>query len=165
MRLMLMRHANTEDGQEKEDFQRVLTELGKTEAAQAADFLHEHQIDKVLVSFVKRTMQTSKIIEEKASVKEIEIVTELYEGGEDAIINLLASQEDHNKHLLVIGHNPLIYNVAMSLSKNDSPEYNELIATAMPTARIIIIDFREINSWGKIRNQKGDIIEIFTPKL
>jgi phosphohistidine phosphatase len=160
-----MRHANTEDGQGKEDFQRILTDLGKEEAAQAADFLHEHQIDKTLVSYVKRTMQTSKIIEEKAPAEETEMVTELYEGGEDAIIDLIAAQEDRNKHLLVIGHNPLIYNVAMSLSKNDSPEYSKLIATSMPTARIIIIDFHDIDSWDEIHKQKGDIFEVFTPQL
>ena len=163
MRLMLMRHAKTEDGQGKEDFQRMLTDIGKEQADQAADFLHEHQIDKMLVSYVKRTMQTSAIIAEKAPAEESEMVSELYEGDEDAIINLISSQEDRNKHLLVIGHNPLIYNVAMSLSNSNSDKYNELIATSMPTARIIVIDFHDIDSWGKILTQKGDILEIFTP--
>lgn len=165
MRLMLMRHAKTESGHEKEDFQRVLTDLGKEQAEQAANFLHEHQIDKTLVSYVKRTMQTSSIIAEKVTAKESEMVSELYEGDENAIINLIASQEDHNKHLLVIGHNPLIYNVAISLSNNNSDKYNELIASSMPTARIVIIDFPNINSWEEIRFQKGDIIEIFTPNI
>ena len=163
MRLMLMRHANTEEGHEKKDFQRVLTEKGKEEANQAADFLHEYQIDKMLVSFVKRTMQTSAIITEKATAAETEMVTELYEGDEHAILDLIASQENRNKHLLVIGHNPLIYNVAMSLAKNSSSEYNNLINTAMPTARIIIIDFPDVNNWNEIHQQKGDIIKVFTP--
>ena len=112
MRLMLMRHAKTENGQDKEDFQRMLTDIGKEQAGQAADFLHEHQIDKMLVSYVKRTMQTSAIIAEKAPAEESEMVSELYESDEEAIINLIASQEDRNKHLLVIGHNPLIGPVA-----------------------------------------------------
>lgn len=164
MRLMLMRHANTEEAHGKEDFQRILTENGKEEASQAADFLHEHQIDKTLVSYAKRTMQTSTIIAEKAPAEETEIVSELYEGDEEAIINLISEQEDRNKHLLVIGHNPLIFNVAMSLAKNDSSEYNQLISTSMPTARIIIINFDGIDSWREIQTQKGDIIEIFTPE-
>lgn len=102
MRLILMRHAKTENGQGKEDFQRVLTDVGKEQTGQAADFLHEHQIDKILVSYTKRTMQTSAIIAEKAPAEESEVVSELYEVNEKAIINLIASQEDRNKHLLVI---------------------------------------------------------------
>ena len=163
MRLMLMRHARAESGHEKEDFQRNLTDFGREQANQAADFLCNYQIDKALVSYVKRTMQTASIISEKAPSKESEMITELYEGDEDSIINLISSQEDHNKYLLVIGHNPLIYNVAMSLSNNNSYEYSELISTIMPTARIIVIDFHEIYSWKGITSQKGNILKIFTP--
>lgn len=165
MRLMLMRHAQAEQGHAKEDFKRVLTDLGKKQADRAADFLHNHRIDKILVSYVKRTMQTSVIIAEKVSAEESEMVSELYEGNENNIINLIASQEDRHKHLLVIGHNPLIYNVATFLSNSNSDKYNELISTSMPTARIVIIDFHNIDSWKKILTQKGDIIEIFTPNL
>lgn len=165
MRLMLMRHAETEKGYEKEDFKRLLTDLGKKEAEQAAIFLHNYRIDKMLVSYVKRTMQTSSIIAEKVAAEESEIVSELYDGNEDSIINLIASQEDRNKHLLLIGHNPLIYNVAMSLANSNSDKYNMLISTSMPTARIIIIDFPNINDWQQILRQKGEIIEIFTPSL
>ncbi|CAN0578043.1 unnamed protein product [Ectocarpus sp. 12 AP-2014] len=165
MRLMLMRHAETEKGYEKEDFKRLLTDLGKKEAAQAANFLHNYRIDKMLVSYVKRTMQTSNIISEKVAAEESEIVSELYDGDENNIINLIASQEDRHKHLLLIGHNPLIYNVAMSLANSNSDKYNMLISTSMPTARIIIIDFPNMDNWKGILTQKGDIIEIFTPSL
>ena len=99
------------------------------------------------------------------AAEESEIVSELYDGDENNIINLIASQEDRHKHLLLIGHNPLIYNVAMSLANSDSDKYNMLISTSMPTARIIVIDFPNMDNWKKILTQKGDIIEIFTPSL
>lgn len=51
----------------------------------------------------------------------------------------------------------------MSLSNSNSDKYNELIVTSTPTARIVIIDFRDIDSWKKILTQKGEILEIFTP--
>ena len=165
MRLMLMRHAETEKGCEKEDFKRLLTDVGKKEAERAANFLSSYRIDKVLVSYVKRTMQTSFIIAEKVEARESEIVSELYNGDEDNIINLIASQEERNKYLLLIGHNPLIYNVAMSLANSNSDKYNILISTSMPTARIIVIDFPNIDNWKKVLTQKGNIIEIFTPNL
>ena len=165
MRLFLMRHANTENPAGKNDFERLLTEQGKEEASQAATFLHEHQIDKFIVSYAKRTMQTAKIIEEQVEVAESEIVTELYENDQDAAINMLAGQEDRNKHILVIGHNPMIYNLALEFANNNSKEYELLIETSMPTAKIIVIDFPSINSWESLHNTKGDIIEIFTANI
>ncbi len=165
MRLLLMRHANTENPDGKNDFERMLTERGKEEAKQAAAFLHEHQIDKFIVSYAKRTMQTAKIIQEKVEVAESEIVTELYENNQDAALDMLAIQEDRNKHILVIGHNPMIYNLALDLSNNNSKEYELLIETSMPPARIIVIDFPSIDSWESLHNIKGDIIEVFTPDV
>lgn len=165
MRLLLMRHANTENPNSKDDFERLLTQQGKEEAAKAANFLHEHQIDKIIVSYAKRTMQTSSIIQEKVEAAETEIVTELYKGDLELIIELLASQEDRNKHILVIGHNPLIYNVVLELAQSNSKEYEFLIETTMPTARIVVIDFSEIDNWQQIKQTKGTIIETFTPNI
>lgn len=165
MRLLLMRHANTENPNSKDDFERLLTQQGKEEAAKAANFLHEHQIDKIIVSYAKRTMQTSSIIQEKVEAAETEIVTELYKGDLELIIELLASQEDRNKHILVIGHNPLIYNVVLELAQSNSKEYEFLIETIMPTARIVVIDFSEIDNWQQIKQTKGTIIETFTPNI
>ena len=160
-----MRHANTENIANKNDFERLLTQTGEEEAKQAATFLHERQIDKFIVSYAKRTMQTAKIIQEKVEVAESEIVTELYEINQEAALDMLARQEDRNKHILVIGHNPIIYNLVLDLSHNNSKEYELLTESSMPTARIIVIDFPSIDSWDSLHNTKGDIIEIFTPKI
>jgi phosphohistidine phosphatase len=164
MRLLLMRHANTESPKDGYDFERLLTKHGKLEAAEAAKFLNRHQIDKILVSYAKRTMQTSKIIEELVTPAESEIVTELYEGDIDMVINLLCEQEDRNKHILVIGHNPLIYDIALTLANHDSDQYEFLRSSMMPTGRIIILDFPKIHNWHELNASKGNILEIFTPK-
>lgn len=165
MRLLLMRHAQAENGVTAQDVQRILTEQGKLEAAEAAIFLRDYQIDKIIVSYAKRTIQTSNIIQEKVTPGEIEIVTELYQLSQENAIKLLAAQEDRNKHILVIGHNPIIYNIALDLSNSNSKKYDHLIATAMHTAQIVIIDFPSINSWEEILKSKGNIIEIFVPVL
>jgi len=146
MRLLLMRHANTEKPKDGHDFERLLTKHGTLEATEAAKFLHEHQIDKMLISYAKRTMQTSKIIQEQVQSAESEIVTELYQGDIDSIINLLCEQEDRNKHILIIGHNPLIYDVALSLANPDSAKHEFLTNSMMPTGRIIILEFPEMHN-------------------
>ncbi|GAB4162328.1 MAG: histidine phosphatase family protein [Rickettsiaceae bacterium] len=163
MRLLLMRHANTEVAENKKDFERVLTEQGKQEAIQAAKFLHQYQIDKIIVSYVKRTMQTASIIQEQVPAAELQMVTELYEGSQEDIINLLTNQDDRSKHILVIGHNPLIYTTILELVETDTKEYDVLVQSSMPTARIVIIDFPEISDWHEITSKKGKITKIFTP--
>ena len=158
-----MRHANTEKPNNKSDFDRLLTEKGKLEATGAAAFLGDHQIDKIIISYAKRTMQTAKIIQEQVEIAEVEIATELYQSDQDSAMELLSAQEDRNKHILVVGHNPLIYNLALDLSNSQSKEYEILIDSSMPTARVVIVDFPTIHSWEALNTIKGDIIEIFTP--
>jgi phosphohistidine phosphatase SixA len=163
MKLLLMRHAHTEQGADKPDFERILTEQGQAEAMQAATFLYKQKIDKMIVSYVRRTMQTADVIQEIVPISEIEVVTELYNGKLDEVISLLVCQENIYTNVLVLGHNPLIYNLALELADNNSSEFEFLIQSSMPTARVIVIDFPTMNSWKELKNHPGNIIEIFTP--
>ena len=117
----------------------------------------------MIVSYVKRTLQTANIIEEQIPISENQVVKELYNGTRENIIELLSNQEDTNKHILVIGHNPLIYTLALEISGSDLEEFEFLSNSSMPPARIIVIDFPSINSWKELKNHKGKIAEIFTP--
>ena len=165
IRLFLMRHASTEAAGHTEDFKRELTPEGKEEAEAAAAFLERYQIDKILVSYVRRTMQTSDIILEKMEVAEFEMVTELYGDNEEAAMNLILSQEIRNKHILIIGHNPTIYRLALALSNPNSKKHEELAESSMPPARIIVIDFEGASSWEQLKKTKGEIVEVFTPSI
>lgn len=158
-----MRHAHTEQSTTKPDFERMLTQRGEAEAMAAASFLHTYHIDKMFVSYVKRTMQTADIIQETVIIPEIEVILELYNGNQEDVLKLFSNQDDKHKNILVIGHNPLIYNISLQLSYNDSEEFEFLSNSSMPPARIIVIDFPSINSWKELKNHKGKIAEIFTP--
>lgn len=162
MRLFLMRHANTELIAGKEDFERELTLKGREEAAEGAKFLADYQIDKIIVSYVKRTIETADIILDRVAIKEKEVVTELYKSDEYKVINLIENQSASLKNILVIGHNPTIFKVATLLIDQGGHLYDTLMSTSMPTGRIIVIDFN-INSWDQISYKKGKVIQIFTP--
>jgi phosphohistidine phosphatase len=160
-----MRHANAEVDLRKYDLQRGLTKEGLAEAEQAALFLSNYQIDKIIVSSANRTMETAGIIQQKIIVNDLEKVTELYKGGVNDVLKLLVSHSSENKYILIIGHNPLIYTIALGFIDCDTEIYDELIQSAMPTAGIIVMDFPAINDWCDITGQKGVVIEIFTPLL
>jgi phosphohistidine phosphatase SixA len=165
MKLLFMRHASAEVNIRKSDWQRALTQEGKKEAEQAAVFLSDYRIDKMIVSYVNRTKETAAIIQQRIIVDELEEVTELYKGSLSDITELLINQENGNKNILIIGHNPLIYRSALSFIEFDTEIYEELIQSSMPPARVIVIDFPLISDWQDISGKKGIVSEVFTPAL
>jgi phosphohistidine phosphatase len=166
MRLSLMRHANAEHAHHSSDFDRDLSQHGQLEANSAGEFLCEYKIDKAIVSYVKRTLQTFELIQNQTGQIPAEIVTELYKNSSPEIIyDLLNIQENKHEHILVIGHNPLIYEITLMLVNPKSDQREFLITTVMPTARIVMLDFPEINNWADITAGQGNITQIFTPNI
>ncbi len=158
-----MRHAEAKNDTGN-DFNRILSTLGNKQAKQAALFLKNHQIDKVLVSYVKRNMQTLSFIALQIPRVETEMVTELYEGTEEQIIELISCQEDLHKHILVIGHNPKLYHLILSMIEKDDAYYDEILHDSLSPAQIVIVDFPTLRDWQDIRKHKGKIVDIFVPK-
>ncbi|MCP5370060.1 MAG: histidine phosphatase family protein [Rickettsiaceae bacterium] len=163
MRLILMRHAASESNSSN-DFNRILSAIGHKQAEEAALFLKNYQIDKVLVSYVKRTMQTLNLIIPHIPPVEIEMVTEPYEGTEENIVDLISYQEDIHKHILLLGHNPQLYNLVLSMIYKDDIYYDEILHGSLSPAQIVIVDFPKLNDWKDIRKHKGKITNIFIPQ-
>ena len=147
MKLFLMRHAETKPLNHQDDHLRELTQKGIKEAEEAAAFLQKYKIDKILVSNAVRTIQTGEIIRNKINSAKFEICPELYASTSEDIIELISQQEDQNRHILIIAHNPGILNAALALVEYESPEYKSIVKNGMPTARIIKIELDNISSW------------------
>lgn len=147
MNLFLMRHAEAKPLNNQDDYLRELTAKGIKEAEEAAAFLKKYKIDKILVSNAVRTIQTGEIIRNKINSAKLEICPELYASTSEDIIELISQQEDQNRHILIIAHNPGILNAALALVEYESPEYKSIVKNGMPTARIIKIELDNINSW------------------
>lgn len=163
MHLFFMRHAETEIDPIKKDIDRELTQTGIVQAQDAATFLSQYQIDKIIVSFAKRTMQTANILQEMISVIDIEVISELYEGDEDDVINLLMAQGKKNKNILIIGHNPVIFLTVLKLIDQNSSDYEILVQSIMNPAKIIITEFSGLKDWAELEEIKGNLVDIFTP--
>lgn len=147
MKLFLMRHAEAKSLNHHDDHLRALTQKGIKEAEEAAAFLQKYKIDKILVSNAVRTIQTGEIIRNKINSAKFEICPELYASTSEDIIELISQQEDQNRHILIIAHNPGILNAALALVEYESPEYKSIVKNGMPTARIIKIELDNISSW------------------
>ena len=154
MKLFLMRHAEAQETRQIDDIFRELTNKGIEEAREAKKFLQNYQIDKILVSSAKRTMQTAEIIQKKLISTNFEVLSELYTSSASKIIEIISKQDDNDKTILLIAHNPGIFDAALNLTNPDSSKYDLLIENGMPTAKIIDLDFLELKNWSKILKKK-----------
>lgn len=117
-----MRHAKAENGGfDTMDFDRKLSEKGKNDADIAAKVLkkHVHKIDLIVTSSAKRTFKTAKIVAQNFGIEknEIEATDYLYESDIEPYLQIIRNFNDNNnKSVLIVGHNPTIGAMAAILS-------------------------------------------------
>ena len=149
MKLFLMRHAEATTLNHQDDRLTELTQKGIKAAEEAAAFLQKYKIDKILVSHAVRVIQTGKIICNKINSAKFEIWPQLYASTSEDIIGLISQQEDQKKNILVIAHNPGIFDTALELV-DGSREYESIVKNGIPAARIIKLELDNISSWRNI---------------
>jgi phosphohistidine phosphatase len=166
-RIILMRHAAAIKSNLISDFNSQLSGMGESQAIAAGNFVTNLGIDRVLVSPTKRTTQTLSIILQHAEIPEIESVRALYESSSSKIIEIIAGTADNINNLMILGHNPTIYQLVLELAQNSSKEYERMLTTTMSTAQIVVIEFTDLVDWRNISLQlgKGSITHIFNPNL
>lgn len=113
MDLILWRHAEAFDLAEgQDDLQRVLTPRGEKQAARMAAWLHKHLPDglRVLASPAVRTEQTVRALDRKYKLR-----AELLPDGSPQELLELARWPDAKGAVLVVGHQPMLGQVAAQL--------------------------------------------------
>lgn len=149
--LILMRHAKTEQpavGQS--DQSRQLTERGRHDAPLVAARLARAgaRPDIALVSDATRTRQTWELVREAFPDCPHRHTSTLYLAEPEAIIHeALAANQDH---VLVIGHNPGIHELACVLADGDSPLEQEL-HEKLPTSGAAIFERENEKSAWQLR--------------
>jgi phosphohistidine phosphatase len=127
--LILMRHAKAEQGNfDVSDFNRKLTEKGKSDAGIAAKILEKKvkKIDLIITSSAKRTLKTAKIVAENFGIdkNKIQSIDEIYEANSDEYIHVLRNLNDEKVNTVIfVGHNPTIGAMAAILSANEIIEF------------------------------------------
>ncbi|QSH41236.1 histidine phosphatase family protein [Lentisphaerota bacterium ZTH] len=118
--LIIIRHSKTEK-YGKSDFERKLTERGRTDAATVGKLLKKNGVkpEMLLCSPAKRARKTAKILTGSADWPQ-DIIAEdmiLYTEGACEIISQLRSFDDSLRTLVIVGHNPVLLEIVNILSK------------------------------------------------
>lgn len=161
--LYLLRHAHAapEAPPLMGDHERILTGKGAEEARKVAAYMKTHGIfpDYVLSSSSVRTLQTVRIImgvlfDEEGRKIETRFDRTLYLANPSMIIKDIRETSDTHDHLLVVGHNPGIAELALHLSHDEVHEF--------PTAALAVFE-TDAGTWDAFDLGKLKLKEVFTP--
>lgn len=147
-RLILMRHAKTEPWTEGvDDHARALTPSGHKAALHMALEIKEMgwAPDLALVSTARRTRETSSHIKSVIEACDLMFEEGLYLAGERGISDLI-SEHESAETLLIIGHNPGMHDLALSLMRaSGSADHRAAIklASKLPTGACALYEAEE----------------------
>jgi len=158
--LLLIRHAKSGwDDASLSDFDRTLTERGKSDAKMMAQRIKGQSID--IDSFVsspaKRAKKTAKIFmkELKKNVEEMLLIPDLYEASVNNFYSTIENLEDMRNVVAVFAHNPGITEFVNSL--DCSPVYN------MPTCAVFALKIKT-NHWKDFHEAEKQFVFFDYPK-
>jgi phosphohistidine phosphatase len=168
MRLMLLRHAKAEKAESgMHDRERRLNARGRGDAAEIAAYMAQHALlpDRVLVSSARRTRETWERMAPafSALVPAVDYQDRLYESGTETILTAIKATDASAAALLVIGHNPGLYDAARLLLARRGGEAHAL-DDGLPTSGLVVIDFAD-DGWRKLAARSGRLHAFVTPRL
>ena len=156
--LFLVRHAKSSwKDLSLDDFNRPLKKRGKFDANLMADILNKkgYDIDLIISSPAKRTMETAKIISNKIGYNsEILYNKNIYEASVETLINIIKDIKNNFNNVIVVGHNPGLTNLANHLLKESI--YN------IPTCGIVAVKIN--GDWSELNSDNCEMIFFDYPK-
>ena len=149
--LILLRHGKAEpDTMAKDDYDRMLTNRGKRNAAAMGEFIFQRSgmPDLILTSSARRAHETAFLAAQRIGYPEEEVQTDqnLYFAPARWILNNLSKLSDEVSSCLYIGHNPGITDLINDLGVR---------LGNLPTASSVCFVF-QVDSWVDISAERAN---------
>jgi phosphohistidine phosphatase len=163
--LYLLRHAKSDrDDPSLRDFDRPLNHRGRKAAKAIGKELHKRGIepDLVLTSPALRALQTIEGVQEGfgQDLEPIE-VRRIYEAEPETLIDLVRSAPSGAKRLMIVGHNPGMHQLVLTLS--DEGELRDEAADKFPTGALAEIRF-DVEEWPDVAPRTGRLATLLKPR-
>ena len=165
--LSLLRHAKSSRSDARlEDIDRPLNKRGEKDAPRMGAYLARHGLvpDLILCSPAVRTRQTLDLVLPRLKASP-EIVYEdaLYPGSPAAMLKRLRKVAPRVRHAMIVGHNPGLQALALSLAGTGAEADLEALAEKLPTAGLAVIELNQ-RSWAKVKAGGGRLKLFTAPK-
>jgi phosphohistidine phosphatase len=163
-RLYLLRHAKSSwDDPTLADHDRPLAARGRRAAKVMGEHLRREGIapELVLCSSSERTRQTLTLIAPGLGESaDAQVKPELYAASAADLLEALHEVPAEVESVMVIGHNPAIQDLALSLA-GDGPEVAR-VRSKFPTAALATLEFRA--SWRELARASAELVSYVKPK-
>lgn len=163
--LHLLRHAKSSWKEDADDHERPLSRSGRETARRLARHLPVvvGEPDFVLCSTARRARETlDLVLGELARPPRRAIEAELYLASEARLFERLRRLPETAGNVLVVGHNPGLHELAVSLAAPGSPQLPFLVGGKFPTAALA--SFRIDGAWSGLRPGHHPLIGYVTPE-
>lgn len=158
--LYILRHAKAAPEGREGDALRPLMKRGRKAAAAMGDYLAgiEPPPALVLCSTSLRTRETlDEILPALETEPQLLFEDALYLAGASRLLDRLQRLPDQAASVLLIGHNPGLHQLAVSLATESSE-----LAAGFPTAALAVL--RASGRWSALRPHQAKLIDFKTPK-
>lgn len=164
--LSLFRHAKSSWADPAlDDFDRPLGQRGLDAAPAMAAFMAREGIrpDLVLCSPARRTRDTLALVEGSIGNPPATFPDKLYLPSAETLMALIQAVEDSVGHLMVVGHNPGLHALAVTLMRPHAGAPAKALTAKLPTAGLAVLTF-PAKSWRAIAASSGQLSLFMTPK-
>ncbi len=165
--LSLLRHAKSRwSDAGLEDIDRPLNKRGEKDAPRMGAYLARQRLvpDLILCSPAVRTRQTLDLVLPRLKASP-EIVYEdaLYPGSPAAMLKCLRKVAPGVRQAMIVGHNPGLQALALSLAGTDTEADLQALAEKLPTAGLVVIELKR-RTWAKVEAGDGRLKLLTAPK-
>ncbi|MEM7650867.1 MAG: histidine phosphatase family protein [Pseudomonadota bacterium] len=164
-RLLVLRHAQALPAEGGNDIDRALSPKGLSDALALGETIKKRGYvpDRVLCSAAKRTQQTcEELIKGLDTDIHTEFTNAIYSARIAELMQMVQETDDKVQSLLVIGHNPTIYELAVKLSIQGHETSMNHLMQGYPPASLSIIE-ADIEHWGDIKAENCKLLDLLDP--
>lgn len=165
--LYLLRHAKSSwDDPSLADDDRPLAPRGVRALARMRKYLRKAKIrpDLVICSPARRTRQTLAEVEAVLGRDvEVRIEPQVYTGGAGALVDVVSRAPDSASSIMVIGHNPSLQDLAVSLAVEGEEALRARLAEKFPTGALAVIGL-QLDAWQDLGEVRGTLEELVLPR-
>lgn len=166
--LSLLRHAKSSwDDPTQDDFDRPLAPRGKEAAPRVGAEMRRRGLvpDLVVSSPSARTRATLALVKPELDRAKVPVRFEdgLYLASPAGLLDIIHRLPDTARHVLILGHNPGLQNLAVKLTGRGDEKTRRAVAAKFPTAALAVLAF-DVERWADVASGKGNLIHFLTPK-
>jgi phosphohistidine phosphatase len=150
--LIIFRHAKAEKNDLLKDYDRGLTDRGKTDALEMSKRLlkKDFKPDLIISSPAKRTYKTARILANHLGYdeKNIDLNSQIYQANVEDLLFIIRELDDKNSNVILVGHNPTVTGIIGYLTPN--------FIEHLPTSGFAQIQF-DMKTWKMIKQLSGNL--------